>query len=152
MISYEPLYRLLLERKMSMKELSLKLGFNERTMASIAARHQHIPTDTLSKLCKVLSCGPSDIIEFVEEEPEHKRVNIRKDWQYSSEEYVTVNWEKLLKDIRESGYSENRFSLALGKAGSYLALRKNRKYTKKTVLKEITGLLGKPAEDYYDHL
>ena len=148
MISYEPLYKLLIEKKMSMKELSLKLGFNERTMASIAARHQHIPTDTLSKLCKVLSCGPSDIIEFVEEEPEHKRVTIRKDWQYSSEEYVIVNWEKLLADIKETGMSESRFSLSMGKPSNYIALRKNRKYTKKDVLKEITNHLGKPSEEY----
>ena len=135
-----------------MKDLSLKLGFKNGTMSSVASRHQHITTETLSKICEILSCGPSDVFEFVEEASEHKRVNFRKDWQYSSDEYVVVNWEKLLGDIKESGYSENRFSLALGKAGSYLALRKNRKYTKKTVLKQITDLLGKPAEDYYDHL
>ena len=148
MISYEPLYKLLLEKKMSMKELSLKLGFNELTMASIAARHQHINTKTLSRLCEILSCGPSNIIEFVEEEPEHKRVSIRKDWQYSSEEYVIVNWEKLLAAIKETGMSESRFSLSMGKPSNYIALRKNRKYTKKYVLKEITSHLGKPSEEY----
>lgn len=137
---------------MSMKDLSLKLGFNERTMASIAARHQHINTKTLSRLCEILSCGPSDIMEFVEEEPEHKRVSIRKDWQYSSEDYVIVNWNKLLGDIKSSGYSEAGFSKRLGKPSNYIAMRKNRRYTKKAVLKEISCYLGKPIEEYYDHL
>lgn len=137
---------------MTMKDLSVKLGFDERTLSSVAARHQHITTDTLSKICETLSCGPAEVFEFVEEEPEHKRVYFRKDWQYTSEDYVVVNWEKLLADIKKAGYSENRFSITLGKAGSYLALRKNRKYTKKTVLNEIAALLNKDPKEYYDQV
>ena len=152
MISYEPLYRKLIELKMSMKDLSLSIGFNDRSMSSIAARHQHITTETLSKICKQLSCSPSEVFEFVEEKPEHKRVNIRKDWQYSSGDYVIVNWEKLLADIKESGYSESGFSTALGGPSNYIAMRKNRKYTKKESLKEIADFLGKKPEEYYDHV
>ena len=152
MISYEPLYKKLRELKMTMKDLSVKVGFDERSLSSIAARHQHITTETLSKICETLSCGPSDIFEFVEEEPEHKRVYFRKDWQYSSDEYVIVRWEKLLSDIKESGMSESSFSIKLGKPSNYIAMKKNRKYTKKEVLKEIAGLLGKPIEEYYDQV
>ena len=133
---------------MTMKDLSTKVGFNERTLSSVAARHQHITTDTLSKICEQLSCGPSDIFEFVDEKPEHRRVYFRKDWQYSSDEYAVVNWEKLLSDIKERGYSEAKFSLALGKKNNYIALKKNRKYTKKSVLKEIADLLERPLEEY----
>ena len=137
---------------MTMKELSVKVGFNERTLSSVAARHQHITTETLSKICENLSCGPSDVFEFVDEEPEHRRVYFRKDWQYSSDEYVVADWNKLLKDIKESGYSEARFSLTLNKPSNFIALRKNRKYTKKATIEEIATLLKKDAREYYDHL
>lgn len=152
MISYEPLYRLTYEKKMTMNELSLKAGFaSERTLSSVASRHQHITTNTLSKLCEILECKPEDIFEFIEdsnEKPKHKRVYVRKDWQYSSDDYVTVNWDKLISDIKESGYSEAGFSLALGKANNYFALKKNRKYTKKVNLQKMADFLGKPVEDY----
>lgn len=134
-----------------MQQLSLKAGFqNERTLSSIASRHQHITTNTLSKLCEILECKPGDIFEFVEEadRQKHKRIYIREDWQYSSDDYVVVNWERLLSDIKAAGYSEAKFSLALGKANNYLALKKNRKYTQKALLKEIADLLGKPLEEY----
>ena len=148
MISYERLYGLLRENRMTMQELSEKLGFDRRTMSSIAARHQHITTKTLSDICKIFNCRPEEVFEFVEEEPEHKRVYFREDWQYSSEEYVIVNWEKLLGDIKSAGYSEAGLSKAMGKPTNYIALRKNRKYTKKSVLKEIADFLEKSAEEY----
>ena len=134
-----------------MQQLSLKAGFqNERTLSSIASRHQHITTGTLSRLCEILECKPGDIFEFVEEadRQKHKRIYVREDWQYSSDDYVVVNWERLLSDIKAAGYSEAKFSLALGKANNYLALKKNRKYTQKVLLKEMADLLGKPLEEY----
>ena len=129
MISYEPLYNLLHERKIAMQDLSVKIGFDKKTIASIAARHQHIPTDTLSKICEALSCRPEDVFEFVDEAPDHRRRYIRKDWQYSSDEYATVNWEKLLNDITECGYTEVGLSKKMNKPSNYIALRKNRRYT-----------------------
>lgn len=134
-----------------MQQLSLKAGFqNERTLSSIASRHQHITTNTLSKLCEILECKPGDIFEFVEEadRQKHKRIYIREDWQYLSDDYVVVNWERLLSDIKAAGYSEAKFSLALGKANNYLALKKNRKYTQKVLIKEMADFLGKPIEEY----
>lgn len=151
MISYEKLYRLAYEKRITMQQLSLKAGFkSERSLSAIASRHQHITTDTLSKLCEVLECKPGDIFEFVEEadRQKHKRIYIREDWQYSSEDYVVVNWKKLLGDIKAAGYSEGRFSLALGKTINYISLKKNRKYTKKVILKEMADFLGKPLEEY----
>lgn len=151
MISYEKLYRLAYEKKITMQQLSLKIGFkHERSLSAIASRHQHITTERLSKICEVLECKPEDVFEFVEKEDrqKHRRVYIREDWQYSSDDYVIVNWEKLLGDIRSAGYSEARFSLALGKANNYLALKKNRKYTQRAILKEMADLLCKPLEEY----
>jgi len=131
-----------------MQELSKKLGFDGRTMSSVAARHQHITTTTLGEICRILGCRPEEVFDFTEKEPEHRRVYIRKDWQYSSEDYVVVNWEKLLADIKSAGYSETGLSKAMGKSTSYLGLRKNRKYTKKSVLKEIVDFLGRSTEEY----
>lgn len=95
-----------------------------------------------------MGCRPEDVFEFVNEAPEHKRVLFRKDWQYSSEEYVVVNWEKVLSDLKVKGYSMNKASVEMGKNGNWIALRKNRKYTKKTIIKQIADFLGKPIEEY----
>ena len=72
MISYEPLYQKLRELKMTIKDLSLKLGFNERSLSSIVSRHQHINTDVVSRICEILCCKPSGVFEFVKEDAEKK--------------------------------------------------------------------------------
>lgn len=148
MISYEPLYKLLRERKIPIQEVSIKVGYQPNSLSTLLARHQHIPTTSLSKICEILNCQPEDVIEFVDEASEHKRVYFRKDWQYSSDEYVVVNWEKVCADIKSAGYSMNGFSKAMGKEGCWIAMRKGRKYTKKSVIKQIADFLGKSIEEY----
>ena len=133
---------------MTAQELSEKIGFKKRTLSTTMSHHRHLSTDTLSKICENLNCKPEDVIEFVDEIPEHRRVYFRNDWQYSSDEYVVVNWEKVCADVKERGYSEAGFSVAMGKENCYFALRKNRKYTKKTVIKEMADFLGKSIEEY----
>ena len=123
-------------------------GYKPKSLSVILSRHQHITTSTLSKICEAMNCRPEDVFEFVTEAPEHKRVLFRKDWQYSSEDYVIVDWDKVKADIKAKGYSMNRMSKEMGKEGCWIAMRMNRRYTKKTIIKQIADFLGKSLEEY----
>lgn len=60
---------MLAKRKMSVTELAEKMGF---TMANISllknGKIKALKISTLNKLCKVLECQPSDLLEFVDTE------------------------------------------------------------------------------------
>lgn len=66
MISYGPLEKTMKERGISSYQLE-KQGFSRATYYSI--RHGNsISTNTINQLCKILKCGVSDIIEFIDED------------------------------------------------------------------------------------
>jgi len=58
---------MLAKRKMSVTELADKVGF---TMANISllknGKIKALKISTLDKLCKVLECQPSDLLEYVD--------------------------------------------------------------------------------------
>lgn len=58
---------MLAKRKMSVTELADKVGF---TMANISllknGKIRALKISTLDKLCKVLECQPSDLLEYVD--------------------------------------------------------------------------------------
>lgn len=60
---------MLAKRKMSVTELADKVGF---TMANISllknGKIKALKISTLNKLCKVLECQPSDLLEYVDTE------------------------------------------------------------------------------------
>ena len=60
--------RILVERQMSVTELSEKVGI---TMANISVlkngKAKAIRFSTLESLCKVLNCQPGDLLEYIEE-------------------------------------------------------------------------------------
>ena len=60
--------RILVERQMSVTELSEKVGI---TMANISVlkngKAKAIRFSTLESLCEVLNCQPGDLLEYIEE-------------------------------------------------------------------------------------
>lgn len=66
MISYDPLWRTMKDRKITTYTLIYKLGFSAYTITNLK-RNKSITMYTLEKLCTALSCTPNDIIEFIEE-------------------------------------------------------------------------------------
>ncbi len=66
MISYEPLKRTMKARGITSYRLE-KCGFSRATYYSIQ-RGNSISTNTINQLCKILKCGVSDVIEFIDEE------------------------------------------------------------------------------------
>ncbi len=72
MISYEPLKRTMKERGITSYRLE-KSGFSRGTYYSICHGNS-ISTNTIDQLCKILKCGVSDIIEFVDEDNKNPEV------------------------------------------------------------------------------
>lgn len=65
MISYAPLFRTMKEKGISSYRLE-QMGFSRATYYSIKQGNS-ISTNTIDRLCVLLDCQVSDIIEFVEQ-------------------------------------------------------------------------------------
>ncbi len=66
MISYAPLFETMKRRKITSYRLE-KLGFSRATYYSIQ-KGNSISTNTVNQLCKLLKCGVSDIMEYIDED------------------------------------------------------------------------------------
>ncbi|MBD5118624.1 MAG: helix-turn-helix transcriptional regulator [Clostridiales bacterium] len=66
MISYEPLKKTMKDRGISSYRLE-KLGFSRATYYSIR-KGNSVSTNTIDQLCRILKCGVSDIMEFIDED------------------------------------------------------------------------------------
>ncbi len=66
MISYAPLFRTMKKKNISSYRLE-KMGFSRATYYSIQ-KGNSISTNTVNQLCRLLDCGVSDIIEYLDDE------------------------------------------------------------------------------------
>ena len=64
MISYKPLFRLLLERDMTKTQLREAVGFSSATLAKMW-KGKYISLETIENICKYLDCKIEDIIEIL---------------------------------------------------------------------------------------
>ena len=63
MISYKPLFRLLLERDMTKTQLREAVGFSSATLAKMS-KSEYISLETIENICKYLNCKIEDVIEI----------------------------------------------------------------------------------------
>ena len=57
---------MLAKREMTQKQLAEKTGIRPPTISAICTSSvKHLPIDALDKICSVLDCQPSDIMEYV---------------------------------------------------------------------------------------
>ena len=63
MISYKPLFRLLLERDMTKTQLRKSVGFSSATLAKMS-KNEYVSLETLDNICQFLNCKIEDIIEI----------------------------------------------------------------------------------------
>lgn len=55
-------------REMTQKELAEKTGIRPPTVSAICTGTvKHLPIDALDKICVVLNCQPSDLMEYIED-------------------------------------------------------------------------------------
>lgn len=63
--------RVMADRKMSLNELSDRVGVSNVNLSKIkTGKVSAIRFSTLDSICRVLECQPGDVLEFVEEEKE----------------------------------------------------------------------------------
>ena len=63
-MSYNKLWKLLIDKKMNKKDLRIAAGISTTAMAKLG-RGDNLTTDILLKICDVLDCDISDICEVV---------------------------------------------------------------------------------------
>lgn len=62
-VSYSKLWKLLIDKKMSKKDLRLASGISTASIAKLG-KGENITTDILVKICDSLSCDLCDIMEL----------------------------------------------------------------------------------------
>ena len=85
MISYRPLFKTMSEKNITSYAL-FKNGFSKATYYSIK-KGNSISTNTVNQLCRLLNCSVSDIIEYIDDDPniqEHITDSYRVPFLYKS--------------------------------------------------------------------
>lgn len=67
-ICYKKLWKLLIDKDMQKKDLRLATGLSTNVIAKLR-KNENVSTEVLGKICKVLNCEITDIMEFVDNEP-----------------------------------------------------------------------------------
>lgn len=67
MVSYNKLWKLLIDKKMNKKELMQVSGISTASVSKLT-KGQNIQTDVLCKICKALECDFGDIMEYVRDD------------------------------------------------------------------------------------
>lgn len=63
-VSYNKLWKLLIDRRINKSNLRLLTGIGTNTLAKLS-KNQQVSMDVLMKICTKLDCNISDICEFV---------------------------------------------------------------------------------------
>ena len=67
--SYNKLWKLLVDKKMSKHDLIVSSGMSRNTMTKLR-REEQVMLPVLDKICKVLECNYGDIIDYVSDKEE----------------------------------------------------------------------------------
>lgn len=65
-VSYKPLWKLLIDREMNKTELRKAAGISTSALAKLG-KNENVNTEVLVKICNVLKCDISDIMELTDE-------------------------------------------------------------------------------------
>lgn len=76
--SYNKLWKLLIDKKMSKTDLRKKTKISTSTLAKLS-KDDFVSTDVLSKICDELDCSIGDIMDMVKDENEQFEVSTSKD-------------------------------------------------------------------------
>jgi len=70
-ISYNKLWKLLIDKNMNKQDLRKATGISSASVAKLG-KGENVTTDVLLRICAALQCDISDILECVPEEVEQK--------------------------------------------------------------------------------
>ena len=63
-ISYNKLWKLLIDKNMKKKDLQSLSGVSSATITKLG-RNENVNTEILQKICAALECDISDVVEFI---------------------------------------------------------------------------------------
>jgi len=66
MVSYNKLWKLLIDKNKTKKQLSDAAGLSSSTMAKLK-KGENLTTDVLCRICQALECDFKDIMEYIPE-------------------------------------------------------------------------------------
>lgn len=64
-LSYNKLWKLMIDKKLKKKFLSETVGLSRSTISHLN-HDEHVSTESLLKICKALQCNIGDIVDFIE--------------------------------------------------------------------------------------
>lgn len=67
MVSYKPLWKTLIEKDINKTKLRDMVGFSNGTLSRMS-KDQYVEMKHIDKICQVLRCGISDVVEIVPDE------------------------------------------------------------------------------------
>lgn len=65
-VSYNKLWKLLIDMGMTRTDLRIKAGISTKTLAKLG-KNENVGTDILVKVCAALHCNISDIMDIISE-------------------------------------------------------------------------------------
>lgn len=71
-MSYNRLWKLLIDKKMKKSELRKRAGISSSSLAKLS-KDENVTTEVLAKICKELQCNVADIMEYVPDPVEQKQ-------------------------------------------------------------------------------
>ncbi|MBR1534469.1 MAG: helix-turn-helix transcriptional regulator [Ruminococcus sp.] len=66
-VSYNKLWKLLIDKKMKKKELSQAAGISNSLIAKLG-KNENVTVDVLVRICNALECNIDDIVELIPED------------------------------------------------------------------------------------
>lgn len=67
--SFNPLWKMLIDKGMTKETLRGKLGLSPSTMAKMG-KGEYVSLEVLHRLCLYFNCQPGDLLEYMPEKPE----------------------------------------------------------------------------------
>lgn len=67
LVSYDKLWKLLIDKKMNRTELKDAAGISFNVLAKLG-RNEFVSMESLYKICVALGCGINDVLEFMNDE------------------------------------------------------------------------------------
>ena len=66
-VSYNKLWKLLIDKEMKKVDLRDQAGLTTNVLAKLG-KNEHVSTQYLEKICRILECEVGDILEFIPNE------------------------------------------------------------------------------------
>lgn len=66
-VSYSKLWKLLIDKEMKKVDLRDQAGLTTNVLAKLG-KNEHVSTQSLEKICRILECEVGDILEFIPNE------------------------------------------------------------------------------------